>query len=356
MGLVNFKSRKALYSIAIIGIISLILFGLYIFASDQVPSFNLASMATLKVSAIDTPKPEQECLDIPDGYEKWSCLGPYFEKLTIEKSTQTALTEALKFKTQGIVSDCHLFAHNIGEKSLENHNFDLGKAFSSCSHVCSKGCWHGVIERYINEQQILPEIKNICDGVGLDYYQRIECIHGIGHGLLSHNYLPVTDAIYACKTLGSLDQVCFGGLTMGRMDQYLSLNLAESDLKKILPEVCDPFESVEPGTIMDICILYVAEGLLYYTGYEIERTEELCEGLQQQYYINRCKNLIPLVISQQRPSNIDINQFLIFGLSKKLCEGLPQQEQIDHCKRIIHDTILLEKPLNIDINEVLLNH
>ena len=106
----------------------MILFGLYIFASDQVPSFNLASMATLKVPVSDILEPEQECLEMPDGYKKWSCLVPYFEKLTIVKSERTAVTEALNFKTQGVVSDCHLFAHFIGEKSLEKHNFDMGKA------------------------------------------------------------------------------------------------------------------------------------------------------------------------------------------------------------------------------------
>ena len=139
------------------------------------------------------------------------------------------------------------------------------------------------------------------------------CIHGLGHGLLAHNYLPLADAINACRTLDDpfWAHVCLGGLMMEHVDQYLSLNLAESDLKKILPKICTPIESTRDLENMKICLGQISLGLLHYTGYDIERSEELCEELTKQEHINDCKNWIPDAIISQEPSNIDINEFLL---------------------------------------------
>ena len=282
--------------------------GIFIF--PQVFSPSLFSVDRFKIFRSDPFVLPKECLDKPDGYNKsWSCLKSYFVRITNEVSVEAAMVEARKFQDGKMISDCHLDAHFTGEAALEKYNFDAGKAFSSCSSGCNQGCFHGVMEGYIGNidlNKLIFEVKNVCDGIEVGLLQT-HCAHGVDHGLRTHSYLPLTEAINACNVLdhGFNPLVpCANGLLMENMDQYLQLNLNEEGLKKILPKVCAPIKLVEPD-LMDPCMYYLTGGLLYYTGYNIERTKELCEGLQQQDYINTCKNNIAEVIYNFNPSKVN---------------------------------------------------
>jgi len=294
----NFKAKHLLFFVFLAGMFAVVFFEARILMDGPL-------------------KPPQECLSQADGYKKWSCFRPYFEALTHKISASASITEATKFKEQGIVSDCHLFAHFTGEAALEKHDFDLGKALSSCTvGDCRYGCFHGVMGRYIGyeagPQSVASTIKSACDGVGLDPNQRNECIHGIGHGLLAHNYLPFQEAVNTCKAFGPRDweqRICVGGVAMERTFQYLAIDPDESQLRESIPEMCAPLESIGPE-FMDVCIYNVSLKLLFHTGYDIERTEGLCEELPQQDYINDCKDYIPVHVKYKQPSNIDPVKFL----------------------------------------------
>ena len=285
----------------------------------KITFLNLGSVGKLSVPISDPLEPPQECLSQSDGYKKWSCFRPYFETLTRKISASAAISEATKFKEQGIVSDCHLFAHFTGEAALEKYNFDVGEALSSCRiGECRYGCFHGVMERYISYEgeprNVASAIKNACDAAGSDPHKINQCIHGIGHGLLAHNYHTFQDAVYACEAFGSPDdpkqqRICVSGVAMERMFQYLSLDPDDNQLREVIPEMCAPLESMGPQ-FMNVCIYNVALELLFYTGYDIERTEEFCEALPQQDYITACKGYIPIHIKEKQPSNIDLIKFL----------------------------------------------
>ena len=290
--------KRILIFILPAAVIAAILLEIGILLPGQMPSLNLASVDIFKISAPDPLEPPQECLNQPaDGYStSWTCFKSYFERITNEVSANAAMAEARRFKSQKVVSDCHLFAHFIGENTLEKYDFDIGEALSSCAAGCSSGCYHGVLERYIRDEpdlpNLLPQLKAVCDAHGVDDQSRHQCVHGIGHGLFAHNYLPPLDAVNGCDSLGELWRgVCIGGLTMENMDEYLLLDLDEEQFRKILPEICAPFESLAPD-VMRACVIHISLGLLYYTGYDIERTEELCEELSEQGHIDECKKYI----------------------------------------------------------------
>ena len=309
----NFKSKHVKHILRpalFIGIAAVIFFELGIIGVRQVTFLNVTS--TDNVQGLF--EPPQECLDkTKDGYS-WSCFRTYFETLTNKISARAAMAEAIKLKSQRTASECHLFAHFIGEENLEKHNFDIGKAFSSCTPGCNDGCFHGVMERYIRNGVDLPnlasKIKSVCDSIGTDYIQKYRCIHGVGHGLFAHSYLSLRDAINTCAAFGSeeTEDICMGGLLMENMAQYIELDLDEDQLRKIIPRVCAPIESIAPER-MYTCIYDIALGLMDYTGYNVERTERLCEELQQQNHINICKNRLADVIYSQVPSNIDTQKF-----------------------------------------------
>ena len=260
-------------------------------------------------------EPSQECLSQSDEYKKWSCFRSYFERITNEVSANAAMAEAIKLKTQRITSTCHLSAHFIGRANLEKHNFDVEKTFSTCVAGCSDGCFHGVMEGYISNEgdlsNLTSTIKNVCNSLGTDGRQQYRCIHGVGHGLLAHSYLSLQEAISGCAALGSDKNeatICMGGLLMENMTQYIYLDHTEDHLRKILPEICAPVESIVPEHMND-CISNITLGLMDYTGYDIERTEDLCEELQQQEYIQNCKDFIPRTILDELPSSIDLSNF-----------------------------------------------
>jgi len=309
----NFKSKHTLPLALLVAVLAVVFLELGILGFGQVPSLDIVSVAKSKKISTGPLEPPQECLDKPDGYKKWSCFRPYFERITNEVSVNAAMAEAIKLNAQRVVSDCHHWSHFIGEASLEKHNFDMGKAFSSCTFGCSSGCFHGVMERYLRYEtepaNVISKIKNMCDSIE-NWDRKRECVHGLGHGLLAHEYLPLRDAIDACNSLDSdWRSKCIGGLTMEYMDQYLLPNLDEEDFKRLFPRICDPIEAIGDMDLMEFCILQIAQGALDYTGYDIERSEKLCEELTQQKYIDNCKKRIKTTIIIERPSNIDARKF-----------------------------------------------
>ena len=320
----KYHIKRILVPLLLAAIVATIILEMGVLLSWQKPSFDLASVDILKISAPDPLEPPQECLDKPDGYNKWVCLGPYFTRVTNEVSVRAAMAEARRFKEEKAVSDCHISAHLIGETSLEKHNFDIGKAFSSCTSGCNDGCFHGVMERYIRGEEdlsgIASKIKNVCDSLGNKQWYSGEtfyrCVHGVGHGLRAHNYIPLRDAITACDAFGpEWRSVCIGGITMENVDQYLELDLDEDTLIKFIPQICDEIESLDGRIlveidIIDLCLYNVALGLMDYTGFDVERTEELCEELPRQKYIDQCKKMIDVIVTVEEPSNIDIAKFI----------------------------------------------
>ena len=307
----KYHIKRILVPLLLAAIVATIVLEMGVLLSWQKPSFNLASMDILKISTPDPLEPSQECLgQYADGNGvPWSCFASYFERITNEVSVSAAMAEAKRFKEQSMMPDCHLFAHFIGEEALEKDDFDIDKAFSGCVAGCNSGCFHGVIERHIHNVADLSDIsstmKNLCVRLGTDPLREYRCIHGVGHGLFAHEYLSLRDALTTCEAMSSgekeREDTCIGGMMMENAYQYLELDLDEDTLIKFIPRMCAEVTSVEPD-IIDLCLYDVALGLMDYTGFDVERTEELCEELQLQEHINICKNYIPEVLESEQPS------------------------------------------------------
>jgi len=299
------KSKPLLSFVLIVAIILVIFFGIGFLTKSK---FFVTSLF----------EPPQQCLDQSDGYKKWSCFRPYFEKITNEVSASAAMAEAIKLEVQRVVSDCHLFGHFAGETTLEKHNFDMGKAFSSCGEGCLNGCFHGVMERYLRDETDLSnlplQLKNICDDLGDSYGEKRRCVHGVGHGLSAHNYLSPINAANTCKIFGSdWEPYCIGGLLMEHVNQYLAWNLDEKGFQEIIPKICTSFEHSENSetNLIPNCIQMLSLGLLYYSGYDLERSKELCEELPQQKNIDQCRHDMEIMTLEEIPSNIDFENFIL---------------------------------------------
>lgn len=235
----------------------------------------------------------QKCFEKSDGYSRWDCLRPYFETLTQKMSASIALDEARNLVGQGAISDCHILAHSIGEANLKKYDFHMGEAFASCGSACIQGCQHGVMERYIRSKTdpytVVSEIKSICEDVGplrfteiKDSYLTNQCNHGFGHGLLAHGLFTLKESALICKSLDerSMQIRCTSGVMMENMNQYSGME--EDYFRRILPTVCTSLEELNDELIMRNCKANIALGLMFYTGHNIERSQELCDELSQE--------------------------------------------------------------------------
>jgi hypothetical protein len=241
------------------------------------------------------PNFPKECLDKENEYDKWICLKPYFDELVSKVSPRYAITEAKILKDREVIDDCHLNAHFIGEAALEKYDFDVGQAFASCEFGCIEGCFHGVMERYVRYEadpySVVFKVKNMCDSVSSpnarkESLLRGQCAHGIGHGLVAHNFLPVADALVICKGIANEGR-CRGGAAMEHIEQYLSLE--ENNLKEILPEICKAFNDIDDPGMISSCIINIGVALMWYTKHDLELSKKFCEELKEPDHVSICK-------------------------------------------------------------------
>jgi len=253
---------------------------------------------------------QEECPVLSDGYQKWSCSRGYFEEFTNNFSAAAAMGEAIKLQEDGVVADCHLFGHVIGKALIEKSDFDVAEAFAACTFGCGNGCYHGVMEGAIlNEADLynaVSKIQNLhmCDNSNennnWDWLLKRNCVHGVGHGLLAHGYLSLVEAIDACEVFGpEWESTCVGGILMENTDQYLILNLNEEQFIEAIPEVCSQFQG-EESALARSCLTALSAGFLYNTGYDLRRSEELCEELQNPWQVSVCIDSIDENLTTQR--------------------------------------------------------
>ncbi len=94
-------------------------------------------------------------------------------------------------ENKAVARSCHSLVHEIGEAAYKKYH-DVAKALSYKNEMCGSGYFHGVIETYIGSTANLQDaLQGICDGY-TDVFDRANCYHGLGHGLMfvSNNNLP----------------------------------------------------------------------------------------------------------------------------------------------------------------------
>lgn len=239
-----------------------------------------------------------------NAFQRQKCLDPYFQKLTQLYSPGEAMNAAIALQKQGVINQCHLAAHTIGHATLVKNNFNIAKSLISCPQSCLEGCQHGVVEDLMskikNSQQLLNTIPHICDGIS-NQVQHFQCIHGIGHGLRRHGEIDLNTAITACNGFSEDSSInsCLDGVFMENMNLYLELS--EQDLLAMLPTMCLDIEKQFGKRSLYYCVRNVAEGLMFYTGGDVDKAKGFC-NLLSSGFIKQCQ------ISIDREKILDVQQ------------------------------------------------
>lgn len=114
----------------------------------------------------------------------------------------------------------HHVAHETGRIAIERSDFDLS-VLSDCTLNFASGCVHGVLERYFHSRPSMADtsVASFCDELvpdpGLNSW-KLECTHGLGHGLAVRSNHDPTPALKTCDRLISATErrECHDGVFM----------------------------------------------------------------------------------------------------------------------------------------------
>jgi hypothetical protein len=136
---------------------------------------------------------------------------------------EPALTrlEAVAAADEGVLVVAHDYAHALGKLAHDQYG-SAPQAFGRCRETFQSGCYHGVLERYLEENPQLgqQEIVDLCDGglnlAGAANVLRFQCLHGLGHGLTGNYQHDLLLALRACDLLRTEwdRSACYGGAFM----------------------------------------------------------------------------------------------------------------------------------------------
>jgi len=193
------------------------------------------------------------------------------------QSAATALCDAENRVLAGEINDCHEIAHWIGDEALILAG-GLDGAFAACERGCIQGCYHGAMESYLASEQLPFEqfaqtVTTLCSDLSADALTYRQCIHGVGHGVM--NYATLLDSIDVCLQGDAFfSNVCLGGVFMENVDRYLSLS--EERLRQAIPTMC---AELSPGLHREMCLEAIGEGMMFYTGHDLDAGLDLCTSL-----------------------------------------------------------------------------
>jgi hypothetical protein len=111
----------------------------------------------------------------------------------------------------------HQLAHAVGRYAMEQRK-DLA-VIGECTPRFQSGCFHGVLEGYFLQGGTIDRasVGRICAGQ-VRGFERMECWHGLGHGLMVHHAGDFRQALTLCDALEAAQprRECQDGIFMER--------------------------------------------------------------------------------------------------------------------------------------------
>lgn len=158
------------------------------------------------------------------GREKFLCYEPLFLDIVASKGVEAAMDILV---VAGVLDadvqrDGHVYAHAIGIAAYERSR-DVAETFARCSELFQSGCYHGVIQAYLDEALAARDdpgpLDYICEryrGDSSGHWLLFQCVHALGHGLTSYYDHDLPVALHACDRLTEEwdRHSCYGGAFM----------------------------------------------------------------------------------------------------------------------------------------------
>ena len=126
--------------------------------------------------------------------------------------------ERLAIQDPMVRAQGHQLAHGVARYAMEKRR-DLA-LIGECTPQFQSGCFHGVMEGYFLQGGTIDSasVANVCAGRGARGFERMECWHGLGHGLMVHHAGDFRQALSLCDALEAAQprRECQDGIFMER--------------------------------------------------------------------------------------------------------------------------------------------
>lgn len=152
------------------------------------------------------------------------------------------LIAELNREDPAFASDCHTFAHRVGEEAYVF--FERGKQFAvrETTGICNYGFYHGFMQEYTSHSKDKRKAFDFCAYIAKEAPKMVsvnletlisQCYHGIGHGLTflyatkvwgEDLQKTVKNAIAVCQEVGVEVRECVNGVFGGIDAMYWGLH------------------------------------------------------------------------------------------------------------------------------------
>lgn len=218
---------------------------------------------------------------------KFSCYRNYYRALvTSNLNFAFADLKARYGEDEYVRNMCHPLVHVVGRTAAESST-DTLDAFSKGDPFCWSGYYHGVMEEIvtrIGKDNLKANINKICRGIeGRISFDRYNCIHGLGHGLMALTNNEIFQSLEMCGFLkGSLAKSwCETGVFM---ENIIGDDENQSHRSKYLK----PDQPFYPCTEVEEkykteCYLGQTSYVLKIVGADFQKLFEMCSGIEEGY-------------------------------------------------------------------------
>jgi len=172
----------------------------------------------------------------------------------------------------GGITACHDIAHGIGSAGIEALK-DVPTVLASCSALCTYGCYHGTMERYIAKGgNIEKEIPLLCSSV--PEKDRSACFHGLGHGIADFVGYDLREAFVLCDKLEAEDarRNCGSGVFM-EVYEPSTFDRSSPPLPEDIPSFCASL----PGVYDEVCFRN-SSSYEYARSRDMQKAFAVCKG------------------------------------------------------------------------------
>jgi len=251
---------------------------------------------------------------------------------------------------------CHANAHHLSH-FFYGYIGNVTEAISYVDRKCGGALYHGIVEQYFITQKlnsVSPDdikISKICPESSMRFdVDRLECIHGIGHGLFEVYDFHVPDSLNRCNELESEveQQRCGSGIFMKNQIEYNEKKEGFFDENDIFYP-CNIIEEKYAA----YCYNYQSSYILSKTNFSIPQSFTYCHSITPEKFVKFCYEGIGRQMSLAVFNDMNLGeifcsygqssyqQYCHRGIAISFADHRNMEEAFQYCK-IIPDNSKLE--------------
>lgn len=264
-------------------IVIIVSFGALDFYLNQNSQIAFGPIHKNNIAPLDAGDLKEICAG--ENSNKFSCYEKYYRTLVAENLNFAFADLKARYNENDYIKNmCHPLVHVVGRTAAEKSANTLD-AFSKGDPFCWSGYYHGVMEEIvarIGKDNLKANLNKICKGIERRIsFDRYNCVHGLGHGLMALTNNEIFQSLEMCGFLkGSLAQSwCETGVFMENVI---------ADGKNHKTKYLDPERPFYPCTEVEEkykteCYLGQTSYVLKLVGADFKKLFEMCSNIEEGY-------------------------------------------------------------------------